>query len=160
MLVPLDMSTSRIERILVGLDGSTRAAAVLAASAALARSLGAKVRLFRAVPIQPEVPWDLVSKFPPGGLAAHLSDLARADLEARVREVPPELFDGIEVEVGTPYQEILDAARAYDADLIVVGSHGYSMLDRVIGTTAEKVVHHADRPVLVVRRAPQAGEPA
>jgi nucleotide-binding universal stress UspA family protein len=147
----LAMSFANIRRILVGLDASTRAPAVLAASAALARALGAKLRLFRAVPIQPEVPWDLVSKFPPGGLAAHLSEQAREDLDARARDLPPELFDGVEVEVGTPYRTIVDAARAYDADLVVIGSHGYSGLDRLIGTTAEKVVHHADRPVLVVR---------
>jgi nucleotide-binding universal stress UspA family protein len=38
-------------------------------------------------------------------------------------------------------------------DLIVIGSHGYDALDRLLGTTAAKVVNHADRSVLVVRAA-------
>ena len=39
-------------------------------------------------------------------------------------------------------------------DLIVIGSHGYGAIDRVLGTTAAKVVNHADRTVLVVREKP------
>ena len=42
-------------------------------------------------------------------------------------------------------------ARRYD--LIVIGSHGYSGIDRLIGTTAAKVVNHAKQSVLVVRAA-------
>jgi nucleotide-binding universal stress UspA family protein len=47
----------------------------------------------------------------------------------------------------------LRPARAIGADLIVIGSHGYGGLDRVLGTTAARVVNHADRSVLVVRNA-------
>jgi nucleotide-binding universal stress UspA family protein len=140
-----------VTRILVALDASPSARRVLAAATALARPLGAKLRLFRAVPIQPEVPWDMIREFPNGGLEALLSQHARADMEARAREVPPELLDGIETKVEVPHRAIVDAARAFDADLVVVGSHGYDTIDRLIGTTAEKVVRHADRPVLVVR---------
>jgi universal stress protein F len=43
------------------------------------------------------------------------------------------------------------AAAENDVDMIVIGSHGYHGLDRVLGTTAAKVVNHADRSVLVVR---------
>ena len=46
---------------------------------------------------------------------------------------------------------ICSAAREHDVDLIVIGSHGYGILDRLLGTTAAKVVNHADRSVLVVR---------
>ena len=35
--------------------------------------------------------------------------------------------------------------------LIVIGSHGYGGIDHLLGTTAARVVNHADRPVLVVR---------
>lgn len=34
---------------------------------------------------------------------------------------------------------------------IVIGSHGHGGIDRVLGTTAAKLVNHADRNVLVVR---------
>jgi nucleotide-binding universal stress UspA family protein len=48
-------------------------------------------------------------------------------------------------------REITGYARAYDADVIVIGSHGRGDLTALIGgSTAHKVVHMADRPVVVV----------
>ncbi len=143
-----------MKRVLVALDGSPAASSVVLARAVeLARSTGAKLRLFRAVPIQPEVPWDLIHQFPPGGLQELLAERARADLEERLKDVPPEQRDGVATGVGVPWSAICKAAEDYDADLLVIGSHGYHGIDRVLGTTAAKVVNHADRSVLVVREA-------
>jgi nucleotide-binding universal stress UspA family protein len=60
--------------------------------------------------------------------------------------------------LATPWDGICRAAIELDADLIVLGSHGYGALDRVLGTTAAKVVNHADRSVLVVRSKPPSSE--
>jgi nucleotide-binding universal stress UspA family protein len=140
-----------MKRILVALDASPRSRAVLATALSLASSAGAKERLFRAVPVQPEIPWDMIRQFPPGGLEELLAQHARADLDARARDVPPEQLDGVDIAIGTAWSAICAAARDYDADLIVIGSHGYGGVDRILGTTAGKVVNHADRSVLVVR---------
>jgi nucleotide-binding universal stress UspA family protein len=57
---------------------------------------------------------------------------------------------------GIPYREITDAARTLKADLIVISTHGYSGLAHVfMGSTAERVVRHAECPVLVVRGRPE-----
>ena len=49
-----------------------------------------------------------------------------------------------------PYSAILGAARQYDCDLIVMGTHGHSGLDRlVLGSETNKVLSCADIPVLV-----------
>jgi nucleotide-binding universal stress UspA family protein len=57
-----------------------------------------------------------------------------------------------EVAVGRPWQEITEAAKAREVDLIVMGTHGYTGLRHVVmGSTAERVVRHAACPVLVVR---------
>ena len=72
-------------------------------------------------------------------------------LEKLLATVPAENRGGTLVIIGTPWQSIERAATEGDVDLIVVGSHGYHALDRVLGTTAAKVVNHADRAVLVVR---------
>jgi nucleotide-binding universal stress UspA family protein len=140
-----------MKRILVALDASPRASAVLAAAMDLARATGAKLRLFRAIPIQPEVPPGLVWELPRGGLGALLAEEARADLETRARDVPTELLDGVSTGVGKAWSAVCAAGREHDADLIVVGTHHPSALDRLLGTTAAKVVNHADRAVLVVR---------
>lgn len=43
------------------------------------------------------------------------------------------------------------AATEHTADVIFIGSHGYCGLDRLLGTTAAKVVNHATCSVFVVR---------
>ncbi len=139
-----------MERILVCLDASERAPVVLATAVDLARRLGAKVRLFRAVGLPHDVPAHLYS-ISSNSLAELLADEASKDLVAQSRNVPAELLDGIYTHVGSPWDGICRAAVEHDADLIVIGSHGYGTFDRLLGTTAAKVVNHADRPVLVVR---------
>ncbi|HEV3189281.1 MAG TPA: universal stress protein, partial [Polyangiaceae bacterium] len=57
----------------------------------------------------------------------------------------------IEVVVGTPWEAVCNAARAAGADVIVIGSHGYAGFDRLLGTTAARIVNHAACSVLVVR---------
>jgi nucleotide-binding universal stress UspA family protein len=53
---------------------------------------------------------------------------------------------------GYAAREIVDDAREHDADVIVMGSRGRGDLaGLVLGSTAHKVIHLADRPVLVVR---------
>jgi nucleotide-binding universal stress UspA family protein len=87
----------------------------------------------------------------PNAVAQALIDAARAGLDEQARTVPAGVVAGVRVELGTPWRSILDAARRAGADLVVIGSHGYGGLDRLLGTTAAKVVNHADRSVLVVR---------
>jgi nucleotide-binding universal stress UspA family protein len=53
---------------------------------------------------------------------------------------------------GYAAREIIDDAREHEADVIVMGSRGRGDLaGLVLGSTAHKVIHLADRPVLVVR---------
>jgi nucleotide-binding universal stress UspA family protein len=53
---------------------------------------------------------------------------------------------------GYAAREIVDDAREVDADVIVMGSRGRSdITGLLLGSTAHKVIHLSDRPVLVVR---------
>lgn len=53
---------------------------------------------------------------------------------------------------GYAAREIIADAKAHDASVIVMGSRGRSDLSGLlVGSTAHKVIHLADRPVLVVR---------
>lgn len=65
-------------------------------------------------------------------------------------------FPGInlttDVRPGSPEREIIEAAQAWPADLIVVGSHGRGFWGRMlIGSTSDAVMHHAPCSVLIVR---------
>ena len=137
-----------MKRILVGLDGSPRAAGVLATATTIARAQGARLTLVRAVGLPPEVPQDFW-KTTDEPLLAVLQRHAREQLEAAA--LPAELAGERLVVVGVPWQAICDTARRIDADLVVIGSHGYAGFDRLLGTTAAKVVNHATCSVLVVR---------
>ena len=54
---------------------------------------------------------------------------------------------------GDPGTTICEYANRVQADTVVIPSHGYHGLDRlVLGSTAERVVRHCDAPVLVLRR--------
>src|SRR5262249_52083031 len=140
----------RMKRILVAVDASPRAVEVLDAGIDVARKMGAKVRLFRAVGIPPELPANLFA-MPADQLVDVSIERAKRELEELARRVPPEILDGCTAQVGVAWDAICSYAREHDVDLIVVGSHGAHLIERVIGTTASKVVNHADRSVLVVR---------
>ncbi|MCK4536437.1 MAG: universal stress protein [Desulfuromonadales bacterium] len=68
------------------------------------------------------------------------------DIESSLKHVK-----SIEVHHGSPLVEILKAADAHDADLIVVGSHGKGKLQYAfLGSVAEKLPRKSHRPVLIV----------
>jgi nucleotide-binding universal stress UspA family protein len=139
-----------MKRILVGLDGSPRAADVLAAAIVIARSRDARLVLVRAVGLPAEVPQDFW-KTTEEPLLDVLKKRAEQYLHEELTNVPSELASGFEVGIGAPWQVVCDAARVQQVDLIVIGSHGYSGFDRLLGTTAAKIVNHALCSVLVVR---------
>lgn len=139
-----------MKRILVALDGSARASTVLAAAARLVELSGGKLILFRAISVPSDMPREVLNL-----VDRSLEDLlisnARADLERFAASLPQGKVERIVTPFATAWDGICRAARELDTDLIVIGSHGYGGIDRVLGTTAGKVVNHADRNVLVVR---------
>lgn len=139
-----------MKRLLCALDGSPRAPNVLATAVHLANLADAKLVLFRAVSIPVDLPSE-VMRVTDRSLEEILRRNARGDLEHAAREVPLPRIERYVVELATAWDGICKAANEYRVDLIVLGSHGYGGLERLLGTTASKVVNHADRNVLVVR---------
>lgn len=141
-----------MKRILVALDGSPRAPKVLAAAARLAELAGGKLVLYRAITVSPDLPREVLVE-----TNRRLEDIlvanAKEDLARTAAPLRPELIDKTVTAFAIPWDGICRAARECEADLIVIGSHGYGGLDRILGTTAGKVVNHADRNVLVVRNS-------
>lgn len=138
-------------RILVALDDSPRARHVLDVALEQARSRNAELRILHVIAIPPE--------FPPaahthGGdpLPAHMRKLADERLNALLAGVHDVRWEILIEERHRAAQAILEQAAKYQADLIVIGSHGYDALDRLLGTTAAKVVNLAPTDVLVVHR--------
>ena len=81
---------------------------------------------------------------------------ARADIDAKVdesyRHRTPEGVDlRVEVRIGRDYIKILEFADEVQADLIVMGRHGRSSLEKVLfGNVTEKVARKAKCAVLII----------
>lgn len=144
-----------MKRILACLDTSPRASTVLAAARDLATRTGAKLAVFRSVGLPAEIDKEFLA-ISPNDVVDQLVSRAKEDLARVAADVPKDVLEGVFVRVGSPWDAICTEARELDADVIVLGSHGYSGLDRILGTTAAKVVNHADRSVMVVRPKPGA----
>jgi len=55
------------------------------------------------------------------------------------------------VEEGKPFEAILKVADDWDADLIVLGTHGRTGLSHIlIGSVAEKIVRHSTKPIFII----------
>jgi universal stress protein A len=84
-------------------------------------------------------------------------EAAKREADAQLSLVAEEIrAHGLEAEpmfrTGNPYEEIVNAARETGIDLIVIGSHGYAGLGRLLlGSTADRVLQYAPCPVLVVK---------
>ena len=59
----------------------------------------------------------------------------------------------LQIAVGAPEQILIEEAKEWNADLVVVGSHGRGFWGRMLlGSTTDALVHHAPCSVLVVRK--------
>jgi nucleotide-binding universal stress UspA family protein len=139
-----------MKRILVAIDGSSRAPYVLQTAATIAKQAGAKLIVLRAVGILPELPAEVLLDSP-DHVAQIALKLTRTAVETAVKSLPPELVDRIEAKIGSPWNVICDLATSEKVDLIVVGTHGYSGIDHLLGTTAARIVNHAPCSVLIAR---------
>jgi len=121
----------------------------LPAAVGQARSLGGKVHLMTVVP---EFGLPMVGQFFPPGYEAKLRQHAAKQLkDFAATQVPDAIPARRIVSEGKIYQEILKAAAAIQADLIVMGSHRPELSDYLLGPNAAKVMRHAKCSVMVVR---------
>ncbi len=143
-----------MKRILAAVDDSPRAPDVVARALELARLSGASVRLYHAVAIPPNFP-PAAATHTGDPLPTYLAKAASERLHALVSQVHDVPCDVVVEESHRAAHAVVEAAARFDADLIVIGSHGYELVDRLVGTTAARVVNTSTRDVLVVhgRRA-------
>ena len=143
---------SDTKNILVGVDFSRFSLTALAQGAHLARRTGAKLHLVHV--LDPDVVADLheALRIPSESLLADFQKEARERIVHHMAEgdVRPQDVE-LRVPVGVPLQEILRAARAVAADLLVLGEKGAWEMSAGPGTLATQCVRKAEPPVLLVR---------
>ena len=149
---------SLYNRIFVPVDGDVPASHALEHAIAIARDQGARLKLvtvlnegvadYRGA----EVGWLDREKW-----HEELRVQARATLESagkRVRDTAADMSvdtEVVEAPKGGVWKRILQAADDWQADLLVVGTHGRHGVDRVLlGSVSESLVRYGHLPLLVV----------
>ena len=142
---------------LVPIDFSEHSKKTIEYATQLASLTGASMQILHVFQI-PDYP----AAFYQGLYLEH--EAVKIHLESAKREADAQLSliaeqvraHGLEAEpifrLGNPYEEIVNAAKEGGVDLIVIGSHGYAGLGRLLlGSTADRVLQYAPCPVLVVK---------
>jgi nucleotide-binding universal stress UspA family protein len=163
------LPSSHAMKILVATDGSECS---LAAVHSVARRPWPAGTLFQVlsveelVPVSPLIGVYSSAAFYPATLVEEIVEESRARASA-AEELARKILAraGLKMEsqkplaVGDPRSIILDIAQTWPADLIVLGSHGRSRLDRILlGSVSEAVAVHAHCSVEVIRTSAAEAE--
>lgn len=146
---------AKAEKILAPTDYSELGETGLRIAAQIAQLHGARLILLNVIS-KTEREELCESYLPRNSVDELFADLERGLKEHFWKLVPGSERNNIKLETGvregTPYEEILAAAKEKDVDLIVMATHGRTGLSHLImGSVAEKVVRNSLCPVLTVR---------
>ena len=134
------------KRVLVPLDKSALSERVLPIAKSLARSFGSRIDLVNVVPtISEDIPEEFI---------VQVSEEAEAYLKGIQDALAAELGAGQighSVQRGYPASVIIEQAESQDDTLVLMSTHGYTGVQRLLlGSVAGKVVQAASTPVLLV----------
>jgi nucleotide-binding universal stress UspA family protein len=143
------MSPYDFTNVLVAIDGSEGASKALDAALSLCVALDARLT---ALAVEGKLPAYAASmgevdevKREKDEYFQRVLQQARTHAHASGIDLTTDLVPGHAAEVITHY------ARAHGHDLIVIGYRGHFLGDYLLGSTADRVAHHAHCPVMVVR---------
>jgi nucleotide-binding universal stress UspA family protein len=156
-------------RILLAIDGSPHSVAAVRDVARGQWAEETEVKIINVIETLPEPSYD-------GGIIRARLDEGRRIVDRAMEQLHAisggRLHVSTEVMEGSPKEAILQEAESWEADLIVVGSHGYTGLKRfLLGSVSQAVAMHAkcsvqiaragaDRPAAVNRRPAILNEPS
>lgn len=137
------------KKILVAVDISSETEQVLETAGDIAEQNGAEIAILHVAetPISPYSQW-----------SDYVVPISEMQLQEALFAQLSELVESvglskslIKIVFGRPIDIIVDQAEQSDTDLIVMGTHGRRGLKRLLGSTANGVLHHTNCDVLAVR---------
>ena len=154
MLVVPRAAIVEFKSIVIATDGSPYSTAAASEAIGIAKRNGSKLTVISVVPAELATPTDV-------DFAATRRELL-ADQEMQVAEKNAKAVkeaavkEGIAVQAfvmtGKPADAIIETAKEKSADLIIVGSHGRTGIERLLmGSVAERVIVLSSCAVLVVK---------
>ena len=159
---PEALAAPTLKRILVAVDGSPGSRHALAWGAELAKRFKAHLQVISVAP-SPEVVAIMAGLSRAGGHWAtagavydECNETARHDLDkARAYLKERGIAAEVDLQSGRPASAIVDFAIANGSDLVVLGSHGHGLAERLnLGSIGSAVKHHVPCSVLVARGPP------
>jgi len=148
------------EKILVATDGSELAARGIDAAIEMATRIGAELFIVTVTSLMPSYGIVMGAEWAAGAGSAF--DDFRKSMEEEAQNILKQALDkakaakvkarGIHVENQLAAAGIIDAAKEYDVNLIIVASHGRRGVSRLIlGSQAAEVLAMSERPVMVIK---------
>jgi nucleotide-binding universal stress UspA family protein len=156
------------KRLLVPIDFSDCASRALELALGIARRDRASVTLLHVTPLPPNLPADALVTPPGETKAMRIDEYTTRGVRARLEAIAGPLRDrGVDARTvalasssDDVAEQILRAAGALGADVVVLGTHGRSGLAHVLlGSVAEKVIRRATVPVITIRSESAEAEP-
>jgi nucleotide-binding universal stress UspA family protein len=152
---------SRFQKLFVAIDFSPDSDEALRQAHERAESTGAQLAVCHIVPNElrsnllfPQISQITALKFPLE--IKHIAEAASASV-AEITGRKERDFELI-IDDGTPQALILSRAEQWQADLLIMGSHGQtSAADALIGSVTDSVIRHAHCPVLITRSNKRTG---
>ena len=149
-----------IARIVLGEDGSSSAAAAAGTVRRWSALHGAPIRVLSVADVDPQWnPWlrgaEMRAAQAASTTSMHENQEALPRSTAAALEKAGLVAEGV-VANGNPAHRLVEAAVDWDADLIVVGTHGHGGLGPIVGSVARAVLYHAPCSVLVVPEPPSS----
>jgi len=144
-----------IRTVLAATDLSAPARHAVVRAASIAGRSGARLSLQHVVSLGALDALRQLFAAQPGDLRQRLLDEARDEVHSLAAELcaPHVASADIHLSAGNALAEITSHADALDADLLVLGARGASLVrDLAVGSTTERVLRKTGRPLLVVRR--------
>lgn len=146
-------------KILLATEGSEFSkAAIEKCCQIFGRSEDAEIRILSAAEpvIVPVEPFAVSAEYLADAekAAFETSKSAVSTAEETIRSALPNFVDRLSTKIvkDNPIPAILEEAKEWGADLIIMGSHGYGFWQRTfLGSVSNSVVHHAPCSVLIVR---------
>jgi len=94
-----------------------------------------------------------IPAYAPVDISSDFFEIAKNEAKSELEKIASEagVPSSVEVQVGDAHHTILDTAKEKSVDLIIIGSHRPGFSDYLLGSTAARVVRHAQCPVFVLR---------
>lgn len=145
-------TTTKIKKILCAVDLSDHSPMVADYATLLAKALDAEITVLYAAPSLSQY---VGFHVPPSSIENFVGEIVTG-AEKSMETFVAERFQGVKavgkIISGYAAQEIINYATANEMDLIVMGTHGRTGIDRILfGSVAEKVIKTSDIPVMTVR---------